>query len=46
MICRMKQDCMEWDDHWNYPSFITTDGGLCAQFEHFILITDEEGDSR
>jgi methionyl aminopeptidase len=30
-------ECFEWDDHWTVA---TCDGGMAAQFEHTILITD------
>jgi methionyl aminopeptidase len=32
------QACGEWDDGW---TIVTADGGLSAQWEHTILITDE-----
>jgi methionyl aminopeptidase len=30
-------DCFEWDDQWTVA---TVDGGMAAQFEHTVLITD------
>ena len=31
-------DCFEWDDQWTVA---TSDGGMSAQFEHTILITQD-----
>jgi methionyl aminopeptidase len=30
-------DCFEWSDQWTVA---TVDGGMAAQFEHTVLITD------
>jgi methionyl aminopeptidase len=37
MITEGKQDIERWDDDW---TIVTADGGLCAQFEHTLLVTD------
>lgn len=38
MICQYSADCYEWDsDGWTVA---TTDGGLAAQFEHMVRVTD------
>ena len=37
MITQGSGDCYEWDDDWTVS---TVDGGLSAQFEHTVLITE------
>ena len=37
MLTQKSAACYEWDDDWTVA---TLDGGLAAQFEHTILITD------
>ena len=37
MLVEFSGDCFEWDDAWTVA---TSDGGMAAQFEHTILITD------
>ena len=37
MITQGSGDCYEWDDDWTVS---TVDGGLAAQFEHTVLITE------
>lgn len=32
-----EDNCYEWDDNW---TVVTKDGGLSAQFEHMVLITE------
>eukprot|EP00536_Pseudo-nitzschia_multiseries_P003303 jgi/Psemu1/185545/e_gw1.50.101.1 len=38
MLVEGSGDCFEWDDRW---TVVTTDGGMAAQFEHTVLITDD-----
>jgi methionyl aminopeptidase len=39
MICQYSADCFEWEsDGWTVA---TKDGGLSAQFEHMIRVTDD-----
>ncbi|KAG7370977.1 methionine aminopeptidase [Nitzschia inconspicua] len=37
MLVERSGDCYEWEDQWTVQ---TVDGGMSAQFEHTILITD------
>jgi methionyl aminopeptidase len=37
MLVEGSGDCYEWDDQWTVQ---TVDGGMAAQFEHTILITE------
>ena len=37
MLTVGQSDCMEWDDDWTVA---TVDGGLAAQFEHTVLVTE------
>ena len=38
MLVEGSGDCFEWDDQWTVA---TSDGGMSAQFEHTILITQD-----
>lgn len=38
MLTEGSADCFEWDDDWTVSTF---DGGMAAQFEHTVLITDD-----
>lgn len=38
MCVEYSGDCFEWDDEWTVA---TSDGGMAAQFEHTILITED-----
>lgn len=38
MLTQGPEECFEWDDNWTVS---TVDGGLSAQFEHTVLITDD-----
>jgi len=38
MLVEGSGDCFEWSDHWTVA---TSDGGMSAQFEHTVLITDD-----
>jgi methionyl aminopeptidase len=38
MLTQGTGDCFEWSDDWTVS---TVDGGLAAQFEHTILLTDD-----
>jgi methionyl aminopeptidase len=38
MLVERSGDCYEWEDAWTVQ---TVDGGMSAQFEHTILITDD-----
>jgi methionyl aminopeptidase len=38
MLTQGPGDCFEWDDDWTVA---TADGGLAAQFEHTVLITED-----
>jgi methionyl aminopeptidase len=37
MLVEGAGDCFEWSDQWTVA---TSDGGMAAQFEHTILITE------
>ncbi|GIX61249.1 methionine aminopeptidase 1a, putative [Babesia caballi] len=37
IICQGDPEVYTWDDGW---TIATCDGGLCAQFEHTVLVTD------
>jgi methionyl aminopeptidase len=37
MLVEASGECFEWDDRWTVA---TVDGGMAAQFEHTVLITD------
>ena len=37
MIVEGSGECYEWDDQWTVA---TNDGGMAAQFEHTVLVTD------
>jgi methionyl aminopeptidase len=37
MLTESSAECFEWSDEWTVA---TVDGGLSAQFEHTILITE------
>jgi methionyl aminopeptidase len=37
MLVEGSGDCFEWSDDWTVA---TVDGGLAAQFEHTVLITE------
>lgn len=37
MLTQGSAACLDWDDQW---TVVTRDGGLAAQFEHTVLITD------
>jgi len=37
MLTQGAEACFEWEDNWTVS---TMDGGLAAQFEHTVLITD------
>jgi len=38
MLTEGNYECEEWDDDW---TVVTLDGGMAAQFEHTVLITEE-----
>jgi len=38
MIVEDAGDCFEWADQWTVA---TTDGGMAAQFEHTVHITED-----
>jgi methionyl aminopeptidase len=38
MLTQWREECFEWDDDWTVA---TADGGIAAQFEHTVLITDD-----
>ena len=38
MIVEDAADCFEWNDQWTVA---TTDGGMAAQFEHTVHITQD-----
>ena len=38
MLVESAGECFEWDDNWTVA---TTDGGMAAQFEHTVLITED-----
>jgi methionyl aminopeptidase len=37
MLTEGRWDCREWNDDW---TVVTLDGGLAAQFEHTVLISE------
>lgn len=37
MLTEGRWDCREWNDDW---TVVTVDGGLAAQFEHTVLISE------
>lgn len=39
MLVEGAGDCFEWSDHWTVA---TVDGGMAAQFEHTIIITESD----
>ena len=37
MLVEGSGDCFEWSDQW---TVVTNDGGMAAQFEHTVLVTE------
>ena len=38
MLVEGSGDCFEWSDDWTVA---TVDGGMAAQFEHTVLVTND-----